>query len=69
MLRALPLPSPMSDDSLALLWTCVERREPEAAAAAFWASLPERFGTRERLPGKLPHLAMARPQGCTGPCC
>ncbi len=46
MLCALPLG--LDDDSIALIWTCVERREPEAEAAPFWASLPQRFATRER---------------------
>ncbi|KAG2443768.1 hypothetical protein HXX76_002112 [Chlamydomonas incerta] len=43
VLTALPLD--LGDDSVALIWTCVERREPEAAAAAWWASLPQRFAT------------------------
>mgnify|MGYP001807373957 CR=1 FL=1 len=43
MLTALPLG--LGDDSVALIWTCVERREPEAPAAAWWASLPQRFST------------------------
>ncbi|KAG2436622.1 hypothetical protein HYH02_011557 [Chlamydomonas schloesseri] len=43
VLAALPLG--LGDDSIALIWTCVERHEPEAAAAAWWASLPQRFAT------------------------
>ncbi|GFR47496.1 hypothetical protein Agub_g9225, partial [Astrephomene gubernaculifera] len=39
------LPLGLSDDSIALIWSCVERREPEAEAAPFWAALPDRFAT------------------------
>ncbi|EFJ49666.1 hypothetical protein VOLCADRAFT_120737 [Volvox carteri f. nagariensis] len=43
VLSALPLD--LSDDSIALIWTCVERHEPEAPHAPFWAALPHSFST------------------------
>jgi hypothetical protein len=44
LLRA---PLGVGDDTLALVWTMVERHEPESAYQPFWASLPQRFGTGE----------------------
>lgn len=32
-------------ESLALVWTMVERHNPEVAAAPFWQALPDSFAT------------------------
>eukprot|EP00798_Chlamydomonas_sp_ICE-L_P010016 gene10016-7903_t len=35
----------LGEEAIALIWTMVERREPESPFAAYWASLPDHFGT------------------------
>ncbi|KXZ49282.1 hypothetical protein GPECTOR_22g876 [Gonium pectorale] len=59
VLAALPLG--LGDDSIALIWSCVERREPEAEHAPFWAALPERFATLLSAPEPLLGLLEGTP--------
>jgi hypothetical protein len=35
----------MGEEQVLVVWTMVERWEPEAAAAAFWRALPDQLGT------------------------
>lgn len=41
------LPLGLSDDMVALIWTCVERHEEESAWAPYWTALPRAFHTGE----------------------
>ena len=38
----------MDDESLLVVWTMVERQEPEAQQRSFWVALPEQLETGGR---------------------
>ncbi len=52
----------LDEESAAVLWTMVDRRDAESPHAAFWASLPQAaFGTALGVPGRVLRAALA---GC-----
>lgn len=45
LLLGVVLPAGLDPETLAVLWTMVDRHEPESPHAPFWAALPPHFGT------------------------
>jgi hypothetical protein len=48
----------VGEEQLLVVWTMVERWEPEAAAAAFWRALPDQLGTGESCCGAVKHASV-----------
>lgn len=48
-LKTLPIPllpsAGLDPETLAVIWTMVDRQEPESPHAPFWAALPAHFGS------------------------
>ncbi|KAI8476323.1 MAG: hypothetical protein J3K34DRAFT_516733 [Monoraphidium minutum] len=59
--RALARIPGLDEEAAALIWTMVERHDPEAEAAPFWAALPPRFCTGLSAPQELVDLLEGSP--------
>lgn len=51
----------MDEETLAVIWTMVERWDGDAGAAPFWRALPARFGTGLSVPAALAELLRGTP--------
>jgi hypothetical protein len=51
----------LDPETLAVLWTMVDRHDPESVHAPFWAALPAHFSTALSIPPALLGLARGLP--------